>query len=1678
MSVLNRFRLRAVIFAVLLGVFLLFMAPDDVAYADDRFACVTSVGADFGFGGENYYAVDFRDLGFRLEDFGDYAVKGEVNGLGEPALFSSVRELVDLTFYVDHGNPDIADYNSSDYLLKAYGHKFHPGSVSSWEGYDSKWVPAGNVAELFNNRRQMALADEEVVQTFSARWADPVRPGGGAGDDSVARLQEARSAQADLTVATRSSAGGGNRVITGTTEQVAYETSYQYSTNCPGGSGTVCTGQGTLNQNPTTITTQHRSIDQNNGEQFGNELAPGTRMVRDCEPVDPETPTPVLNPGETLIDGFVCSEPREIPVSPGEIPENYLNERNQYGSGSFLDRKTVDRSDDVISVHIVMPDKERKDLEYDFGGLTDDESLQRFGFGDSGWTMDARNRFPHEPGSERERDDFIPARGRMEDGLCSTSSGDECLPTDPEESLRQHTGYRTPRLESVHLDGNGSFGSRNGEMADIRWPVHFEDMNWYLYELPGAGYETGSKSEWLFWLYPYAGERLVQSFWAENAFVDGGLPECHIKGSPGDDADPTEDSDAPVLKGLIACKVGDTDYPNKGFEVRDFDGGYESYWVIGDEKAILPFDASDSEGELSDTQLVRRGVARALDADERIGARKLNVFSFDIQEGQAGSSLNVVQEGADARRRYGFSKNVESVDPDLSSPDQIKDAVHANIEQSVGPWPNDNDNEIDNEIDPNRPYLLVVTFYNVDHYGDRGFDIENPVASWESVGKFELPKRKVRRVVCRMMVYPNGFEPAERENFFERSVGAIKEKLSFDFEWLKNLARSVMGGISGGMRNAFVKTTQVVCGGYARFDFFAQGDAVPTVASTYVDENGILQSNAALKSREVGKGICGRVVDPAPDLCNEDLNFYLDDRCAEVPSIKLVLGKAEWVNPDSGEIVIPDVRRPPEVVRHFQEFNEGESITSYNAGLTEVALEFDFLWDDLSLESQRAIDGYEVVVYPDPKVYRDYPAGSYERFALPKYVGLNDVGDLSSCSVGELSNQKVTGIYFGTLGLAQHVDYSFVNGGTLSTQLSGQCRYRLLPTELNYFIENAPKGFNEFSRFIGGLPVAPGYVHQFEVRAYAGTPGVDTLVYGNQSASFIVNGNQAACDAENLDPALRAFYECDGLSSSEDIPSSGYAQSGLLALAGSNLCIGLFTATPPALTWDNSGVRGAWGLVWFIAGAVLFVLLVWQGLKMTYDVWLDPQPAVGFRELIPRFALALFLAAASLYICQYVLMLASDLTCFVSQTTGITMWGVVGKVTGSIWSLFQAFWGDTFGGLTNGGISGLSTFVTGLLSTGVWVSLILIAYILIAILLGMVGFAMLLRLLLLAVLIAVSPLAFAFYASDSTAHWTKRWVSMFLGATFQQVVVLLVLYLGFMVIEGYIDWEGPAPFVNLIMGLVAMGLVLVMALKVPSIVNPGGKGLFDSFGQIAMMSGAAAIAIGSAGLGAAAGGLGALRGGSGVLTSLGGGAAGVAGAGGAAAGAGGGGGAAAAGTAGGIGGAGGGVGGVTPFAGLNQSSFSGTGAAGRAGTPAGWGVTPAGIVAPGVGSGAAGVAGSPVPGVSGTPSGGAPSSGAAGAGVTTSGPGGAGAGRSSIPEASRPGFWSAVRSGAQAGWRRGTGFNVRAHDLMTGNSFYRHSSRSDDTARQYEESRADRAQQIRVFDRLAEALEQRSGNTP
>ena len=308
------------------------------------------------------------------------------------------------------------------------------------------------------------------------------------------------------------------------------------------------------------------------------------------------------------------------------------------------------------------------------------------------------------------------------------------------------------------------------------------------------------------------------------------------------------------------------------------------------------------------------------------------------------------------------------------------------------------------------------------------------------------------------------------------------------------------------------------------------------------------------------------------------------------------------------------------------------------------------------------------------------------------------------------------------------------------------------------------------------------------------------------------------------------------------------------------MCTDIFSSTPARFTWDNPAVHQVWGLVWIIAGGVLFTLLVWQGLRMTYDVWLDPQPSIGFRELVPRFLLAAALAVSSLIICRMVLVVASDLTCFVAQTTNMTMWGVIGSTFGALGGAFSSwFQGEMSGGIGDdlSFLLDLNTVITALFMG--MISLVVIFFILFLFL--KVLFAMLLRIALLAILIALAPLAFAFYASDATSHWTKKWVTLFLGTTFQQVVVLVVIYLGISIMDEYFSAGENSGAVGMLVGAIVAFTTLSLAVAVPDIVNPGGKGLFSSLGPMAMMAVAGAVMTATAVVGAVAGGIGAVGGG-------------------------------------------------------------------------------------------------------------------------------------------------------------------------------------------------------------------------
>ena len=302
------------------------------------------------------------------------------------------------------------------------------------------------------------------------------------------------------------------------------------------------------------------------------------------------------------------------------------------------------------------------------------------------------------------------------------------------------------------------------------------------------------------------------------------------------------------------------------------------------------------------------------------------------------------------------------------------------------------------------------------------------------------------------------------------------------------------------------------------------------------------------------------------------------------------------------------------------------------------------------------------------------------------------------------------------------------------------------------------------------------------------------------------------------------------------------------SLVGSRVCGNFWNGTPSGQTWNSPVTRTIWHVSWVLAMLLLFVLLLWDGLTLTYQGMLsDGRGGVALRTMLPRFGLALLLAASSLLICRVVLTLASDVTCYVSHATGMTFWGFLGTVVlGVLWETIKLFGGVAILG---------AAFGVGVIA-GIAFLVILLFVLLVVLWYAFKVFAgMVARILLLLILCGLSPVAMAMYASPSTEHWTKKWVSMFLGAAFQQVVVLMVLYCGAALVKSMIGDYDITNWFQHLLNLIMVLFTLFFAARVPDLINPGGKGLFSGLGQALMMAGAAAMIIASAGMGAAAAGL-------------------------------------------------------------------------------------------------------------------------------------------------------------------------------------------------------------------------------
>ena len=257
-------------------------------------------------------------------------------------------------------------------------------------------------------------------------------------------------------------------------------------------------------------------------------------------------------------------------------------------------------------------------------------------------------------------------------------------------------------------------------------------------------------------------------------------------------------------------------------------------------------------------------------------------------------------------------------------------------------------------------------------------------------------------------------------------------------------------------------------------------------------------------------------------------------------------------------------------------------------------------------------------------------------------------------------------------------------------------------------------------------------------------------------------------DAGGENERLAPFVERGVLGAQAAPDLSGIYES--TSLVGSRVCGNFRNGTPSGQTWNSPVTRTIGHVSWALA-----MLLLWDGLTLTYQGMLsDGRGGVTLRTMLPRFGLALLLAASSLLICRVVLTLASDVTCYVSHATGMTFWGFLGTVVAmTLWQTIQLFVG--LGVL---GLAGMAFFGVGTIAVVAFLVIVLFVLLIVLWYAFKVFAGMVARILLLLILCGLSPVAMAMYASPSIEHWTKKWVSMFLGAAFQQVVVLMVLYCG------------------------------------------------------------------------------------------------------------------------------------------------------------------------------------------------------------------------------------------------------------------------------------------------------------
>ena len=245
----------------------------------------------------------------------------------------------------------------------------------------------------------------------------------------------------------------------------------------------------------------------------------------------------------------------------------------------------------------------------------------------------------------------------------------------------------------------------------------------------------------------------------------------------------------------------------------------------------------------------------------------------------------------------------------------------------------------------------------------------------------------------------------------------------------------------------------------------------------------------------------------------------------------------------------------------------------------------------------------------------------------------------------------------------------------------------------------------------------------------------------------------------------------------------------------------IFTGTPAGLTYDHEIVRQAWMAVWVVTSGALIVIVGWMGLNLIIGDHVGRAQA-GWRELVPRLALGLVAAAASLWWCALVIDVADAVSGFIAAELGVTA-------------------GDMLR-------STLETLLRAVQVGSVGMALLLaLIYLVYAFFVLYLVVQMVLRLALIDILLALAPIALGLWILPHTAGWGRHWLRLFMTTVFQQAIQLVALALGIGFLNEYAAIGGVDGVQDLVWKLLMSLAFIYLATRVPSLL--GNAGTFDAW---------------------------------------------------------------------------------------------------------------------------------------------------------------------------------------------------------------------------------------------------------